>query len=380
MEEVSAYTPTKPAYELWMQEEGLPVFEGNGIEDVTKLDLKPWARLGGKGAFIQLIGGGGITGMYVVEIPPGGTLNPERHMYDELMYVLKGRGSTEVWFDGSRKQAFEWSEGGLFAPPLNTWHRLYNGSREPAFLLAVTTAPIIWDLFRDPDFIFNSGHHFKKRYKGEDGYFAMSANRYKANRTHVWETNFIADARSAVLDDAPYKVHGGQITCFEMAENSLIGHLSEWPAGIYHKAHYHAAGAVLLGLRSKGYVLMWPKELGTRPYQAGKGDKVFEVPWKAGSVYSPPDGWFHMHLNTGPEPARHVALRLGSRKNPTTLHDASQKNEREATTRSLREGGTVIEYEDEDPEIRRRFEAAVKREGVRCEMPPVTYRKDPISN
>jgi quercetin dioxygenase-like cupin family protein len=378
MEEVP-YTPVKPAYESWMEEEGIPIFEGYGVEDVTQLPLKPWARLGGQGSFIQLKGGGGVTGMYVVEIPPGGALNPERHLYDELMYVLKGRGSTEVWHDGGKKQAFEWSEGGLFAPPLNTSHRLYNGSREPAFLLAVTTAPIILDLFRDPEFIFNTKHPFTSRYKGEDGYFAMSNKRYRANRTHVWETNFIADSRSAVLDDAPYKVHGGQITCFEMAENSLIGHLSEWPAGIYHKAHYHAAGAVLLGLRSKGYVLMWPKELGTRPYQAGRGDKVFEVNWKAGSVYSPPDGWFHMHLNTGGEPARHVALRLGSRKNPTTLHDASQKSEREATTKSLREGGTVIEYDDEDPEIRKRFEEALKREGIPCKMPAVTYRSDPIA-
>jgi len=87
---------------------------------VTELPRKPWARMGGTGSFIQLKGGGGVTGMYVVEILPGGALEPERHMYDELLYVLKGRGSTEVWYDGMRKQAFEWSEGSLFAPPLNT--------------------------------------------------------------------------------------------------------------------------------------------------------------------------------------------------------------------------------------------------------------------
>jgi hypothetical protein len=33
----------------------------------------------------------------------------------------------------------------------------------------------------------------------------------------------------------------------------------------------------------------------------------------------------------------------------------------------------MIDYEDEDPEIRRRFEAELKRAGVPCEMPQVSY-------
>src|SRR4249920_279958 len=122
MDEI-VYTPQKAAYLRWMEQEGIPIFDGLAVEDVTELPRKPWARMGGTGSYIQLKGSGGVT----------------------VLYVLKGRGSTEVWYDGMRKQAFEWSEGSLFAPPLNTWHRLYNGARESAFLLAVTTAPIIMD-------------------------------------------------------------------------------------------------------------------------------------------------------------------------------------------------------------------------------------------
>jgi quercetin dioxygenase-like cupin family protein len=372
--ETFQYVPRKTAYQLWMEQEGVPVIEGYGIEDVTAIERRPWARLGGAGAYIQLKGNGGITGMYVVEIPPGGSLQPERHLYDELVYVVAGRGATEVWQEEQRKQLFEWSEGSLFAPPLNTWHRLLNGAAEPAILIAVTTAPLMLDFFRDPDFIFNTGYQFTSRYRGEDNYFAVGNKRYVAGRSATWETNFIADARTAALNDAGHKVSSGQITCFEMAENSLVGHISEWPAGIYHKAHYHAAGAVLLVLRSTGYILMWPKELGTRPYQDGRAEQVVRVNWKPGSVYSPPDGWFHQHVNTGPGPARHVALRLGSRKNPTGLHDASTRDNRDGVTTSLREGGTVIDYEDEDPQIRREFEEALKRNGVPCGMPPVAYR------
>ena len=370
------YKATKTGYQAWMEQEGIPVAEGYGIEDVTELPRKPWKRLGGTGSYIQLVGGGGVTGMYVVEIPSGGALNPERHLYDKLLYVLKGRGATEVWHEGGKKQSFEWSEGSIFAPPLNTWHRLVNGAREPAIVLAVTTAPLVLDLFRDPEFVFNNDFQFKSRYRGEEDYFKSQEKYFKVHKTQIWETNFIADARSAKLEDAPYKQAKGGLTCFEMSDNCLIGHISDWPSGIYHKAHYHAAGAVLLVLRSSGYLLMWPKDLGMHPYEAGRGDEVVKFDWKPGSVYSPPEGWFHMHVNTGADAARHVALRLGSRKNPTLLHDATSG--REGVVTSIREGGTLIEHEDEDPQIRTNFEAELKKNGVANKMPPVTYRTDPI--
>jgi len=34
----------------------------------------------------------------------------------------------------------------------------------------------------------------------------------------------------------------------------------------------------------------------------------------------------------------------------------------------------MIEYEDEDPEIRKRWEEALRPEGVEPKMPPVVYR------
>ena len=43
---------------------------------------------------------------------------------------------------------------------------------------------------------------------------------------------------------------------------------------------------------------------------------------------------------------------------------------------SIREGGTLIEYEDEDPQIRSDFEAAIAQVGVPMEMPVFTYLND----
>jgi hypothetical protein len=61
--------------------------------------------------------------MYVLETAPGKALEPERHLYEEIIYVLKGHGATEVWQGAETKRSFEWGEASLFSLPLNVWHR-----------------------------------------------------------------------------------------------------------------------------------------------------------------------------------------------------------------------------------------------------------------
>jgi hypothetical protein len=42
---------------------------------------------------------------------------------------------------------------------------------------------------------------------------------------------------------------------------------------------------------------------------------------------------------------------------------------------STEQGGSQIEYEHEDPAIRRMFEEALAKNGVACRMPPIETRK-----
>ena len=156
---------------------------------------------------------------------------------------------------------------------------------------------------------------------------------------------------------------------FETSKNGLIGHVADWPTGLYHKAHYHGGGAVIVILKSEGYTLLWPKESGTQPYATGRGEEVVELCWREGSVLSPPGGWFHQHFNIGKEAARQLALRFGSRLFPIGLHQAAKKKT-DGVYISVKKGGTMIEYEDEDVEIRRRFEANLKRLGTPLRMAP----------
>ena len=43
---------------------------------------------------------------------------------------------------------------------------------------------------------------------------------------------------------------------------------------------------------------------------------------------------------------------------------------------SFRTGGTLIDYDDEDPKVRADFTGELEAKGIKVEMPPVTYRAD----
>jgi len=362
------------SYEKWIREEGIPIFDGYGIEDVTVLPRKRWQRTGGKGAYVQLRGMEGFTGMYVGEIPAGGVLNVEKHLYEETIYVLHGVGATEVWSgsDEKKKIQFEWQQGSLFAVPLNCRHRMINGSREPAIFLAVTSAPLMIDLLHNIPFVFGCDYQFEDRFDGRADYFVPTSNRREQGGFFNWESNFIADARSALVDPSEAKGYGVRITSFDMGGSTLVGHIAEWPVGRYHKAHFHQGGAILLILHSEGYTLMWPQEAGVRPYQSGHADQVVKVDWREGSVFSPPTGWFHQHFNTGHEKARQLAFRY-SGQSGNYLFGAWKAINKEGVRTSIREGGTLIEYEDEDPQIRKDFEATMKKAAIPIEMPTFEY-------
>jgi hypothetical protein len=76
-------------------------------------------------------------------------------------------------------------------------------------------------------------------------------------------------------------------------------------------------------------------------------------------------------MNTGPGPAKHVAVY--GLKLPLGVHDRVDDGGSLGYT-SYREGGRLIEYEDEDPQIRKEFEETLRARGIPFTMPPVQYR------
>ncbi|MBI4484110.1 MAG: cupin domain-containing protein [Acidobacteria bacterium] len=339
----------KSAYEKWVESQELDVLRGFHVQDLNTVPLRDWNRLGGKGVYINLEGTGKTNDAYVAEIPPAASLKPERHLYEELIFVLQGRGATSVWVDPQKKQTFEWQAGSLFAIPLNAWHQHFNGQgTRPARFVAVTSAPLVIDLFHNLDFIFNNDYVFSDRYRGEENFFSSEGTAYPGR---IWECNFIPDCRNFVLQEWKERGARGQNAMFELAGNTLIGHVSQFPVGTYKKAHRHGPGAHVILLSGKGYTLLWPE-----------GKEPQRVDWQAGSMFVPPNRWYHQHFNVGAEPARYLALRWGSLRYHTGLMDMKK------LTQNAKTGGDQIEYEDQHPEIHSLFLRECARNGVAVKM------------
>jgi hypothetical protein len=369
------------AYQKFMKEQEIPIHGGYGVRDAREAARKPWSFTGTPAAFIDLIGMEGFSGMQVVEIPPGGATIPRKHLFQQLICVLEGRGAAEVWVDGDegRKSTFEWGPHSLFSPPLNCTYRLFNAGRDPVIYLAVNDAPMIMDLFHNNDFVFNNPYRFTDRFNSDDSQYFERDQRFRQDTSMIWETNLIDDVAEALVDDEERKGAGVKITIFDMAQNSFAGHLTEWPVGRYHKGHHHQGGAILLILRASGYSLMWPQEIGVRPYKNGFEDQVVHFEWGPYSVFSPPTKWFHQHMNTSDETARQLAFRPGgSARNPTGFRRSGSRvvDGVAGVYVSYRKGGTLIEYEDEDPRISVDFHKALSETGIQSKMPKWTYRDD----
>src|SRR5829696_1438682 len=190
------------AYREFQRDEGIPVIRGFAVEDLSAVELAPWARKSGRGSFINLDGTGGTNDAYVCEIPPGGSLNPGHQLFEEMIYILEGTGSTQVWYDEKHKVSFEWKAGSLFAIPLNAWHRHFNGRGDrPARYLAVTNAPVVINLYHNLEFVFNTPFTFDDRFTGQENYFSDEGTLYrsKSGRTRVLSTNFVPDTETIGL-------------------------------------------------------------------------------------------------------------------------------------------------------------------------------------
>src|SRR4029453_18865724 len=185
-------------FEDWVANEGQELLRGHIVDNVYTVPLRWWPRLGGDAVQIQLDGTGEQNGAYVAEIAPGKSLAPQKHLYEELVYILAGRGTTTVWYEGRRKNSFEWQTGSLFSVPLNAWHQHFNVSgTDPVRYIAVTTAPIMMNLLRNDDFIFNNPGICPERYDSREDYFSSD---YKIEQfggwgfpTDIYFSNFVWD-------------------------------------------------------------------------------------------------------------------------------------------------------------------------------------------
>jgi quercetin dioxygenase-like cupin family protein len=325
------------SYDLLQEKEGIPIIKGNVVADVNALKLGRWQRTGAYGCYLNL-SHQQQTDAYVCEIPPGSETLPQRHLFEEIIYVASGRGATSVWQDGAGKVMFEWSRGTIFAIPLNCSYVHYNGSRdEPVRLFGGTTCPRMINVFHNEEFIFRNPFNFRDRFhEGED---FLRYNKHMTDR--YWETNLVPDVNAFPLDDFPMKGQGVKHMRFTLADTTYGCHVSEFPPGSRSTFHRHGPGAVIIITQGEGYVMLWKD-----------GEPCQRHDFRVGTVYSPDDLMWHGHFNTGKSTMRHFAMRGDS---PKYSHD-----------RFRNPLWTMIPMADEPPEIHREYVQILREKGVQA--------------
>lgn len=321
-------------YRDWIKTSKVPMVEGYSILDAKTQEVQPWPDIGGRGVYLNFSGNVHMD-TAIWEIPSGKALIQRHHFYEQIVYVLSGRGYTTFTQGKRQNSKFEWAEGSLFSIPMNLVHRHFNSdSAHPARLLVISTFPYALQSFGSVGLLNNMQYNFNDRFDGSSDYF----KRNERIRQRWEQANFVKDVRSAEVVAWEERGEGNASMFWDMAGNTILEpHISEFEVASYKLGHRHPYEAIILTLNGRGFSLAGKNNL--------KDNEAVKMDWKAGSVVSPPFFWFHQHFNTGITPARYLAITEGDF--PKRLGIPLEVEQ--------------IEKEQEDPAIRRLFDAELQK-------------------
>jgi hypothetical protein len=339
-------------YQAWVEAQGLPIHRGYFVEDFKTAEVGPWVQRGTGGCFFELAGQEGWTQICVEEIPPGATSNPFKMATDDLIFVADGRGSTTIWAEGERPISFEWAKFSLFLIPANFSYQFSNMQGAlPARVVHYNYLPMAMETVRDPTIMFDCPVVDKRRlYGGDDFYAAAETVEVNGVRSNLWRGSFFPDTLAwDKLEPTGQMGVGMSHVGMRFPGSPIWAHISAFEPFTYKKAHRHGPGTIVILLSGEGYSLMYPE-----------GADPVVCPWHEGAAIVPPNAWFHHHFVLSPTPARTLALHR-SRLHPglgETVEDY-ERNE--------------VQYWQEAPAIRERFERELGQRGYASQMPPACY-------
>jgi mannose-6-phosphate isomerase-like protein (cupin superfamily) len=212
----------RTAYEKWVEDDlGLDLHRGYAAAGLRKVAVKPWKERGISAAFYDMIGAESLAGMYVGEIAPGASTVPARQLCDEVIFVLGGRGTATV---ETKKgpMSFEWGPNSLFAIPLNHNYQLHNTSgKEPARFVSINTFPIVYNLFRDAEFVFGGCdwqfERLGEQLNASDSILYKPDAKHEKTAVNLYETTFVPDVYNVQRSSFKEKGTGNATAYFELA-------------------------------------------------------------------------------------------------------------------------------------------------------------------
>ena len=269
-------------YLNWAKGEGVPLTSAPAI-DLAQVKTAPWARFGVDGAICHVEGRCDFLTLFVFDIPAGGAMKPSRHTFEEIFYVVEGRGETEVVLSNGEVRRLAWAPGAIFSAPINATcvHRAPGSSR--VRLASFNDVRYLMGLYRNEAFLFDNPAPFEKR------------------QARAGAARWVADPATEPVAEA----NGFATANLDVADSSIGPQLIEVRAGEADLARRQMQGRHLLCVEGEGFSLSFDTQ----------GGPVKRTEWKRGVVIGQEGMAFHQNF-ARVQTSRLVSIELGSTASP----------------------------------------------------------------
>lgn len=215
----------------------------------------------------------------LVEIPPGGHLPAHRHLAEEMIYIISGKGYTLMWNSvNGKKERYDWAEGDLLSPSLNAWHQHFNASSDtPARYLTVTTAPLTKNIFKNDSFLSSTDFSFGERWEksvGQKPEYVGNATKGAAS-VRMRVGHLLPNLPNRKMKDRGIGMSGitilpeGDMAGNQLLEMEVREFTSPNAVGHYHR---HLWEVVYVVLKGEGYTVLQREGEPERRIDWGAGD------------------------------------------------------------------------------------------------------------
>lgn len=269
-------------YANWAQAQGVPIVAAPAI-DLTRVKTAPWSRFGVDGAICHVDGRCDFLTVFLFDIPAGGAMKPARHTFEEMFYVVEGRGETEVILSDGEIRHLAWSPGSLFSAPVNATCIHRAPGKSSVRLASFNDIRYLMGLYRNEAFLFDNPAKFEKRQQRARG------------------ERWIADPCEESVHDSG-DAGRADIT---LADGVIGAQMIELLANESDLARRQMQGRHLLCVEGEGFSLS---------FEAADG-AISRTPWKRATVIGQAGMSFHQNV-AGAETCRLVGIELGSTASP----------------------------------------------------------------
>lgn len=341
VQEAPAGTFLVDAYEDWARAEGVPIHTGPTV-NMQNASVANWPRFGTKGAICHVDGHCDFLSVFLLELDQGQTSADQRHLYEELCFVVAGTGMTEIE-TATGKQIVSWRPGSLFSMPMNSAYRHCNTGTGRARIAAVNDMRYLFSLFRNEQFVFGMPVSFPERQTNAQGLVNDAADPYLDGSafTDLSALDMSPASRSPLPSRLPLSLYDG----------TLSADLWQLDPGTYTEAKRQFHGVHMIVIAGEGYTLV--SEDATL--------NAVRVDLQPGDVFAAPAMKYYQHFNTGAAPFRFLTIELGSVRHPMFRHRRADYGDESV----FAAGRDIIPYARQDTGIRRAWENALKEKGIK---------------